>query len=244
MGTPLRFHRDAARTLQDGSPIVVHTFDDNAAYAGDAALFNILLWDYPHRIVDGRSVILFPATESDNQPVHMLFTYDNLPAWQELIANGLAANSQELPRRPGELPYVVTTINHFDLPHFIPTEPIRLENGAQLLGWYGRETDGVWRFFTMWQVAEQPDNLDYHQFNHFRDDLAADPLVIQDARLSSGTWQDEDTIVTWVDFNPSEQPGPFWADIGMYTWPDIVRTPRLDHDGDPLQPIRLGPFGD
>ncbi|MCZ7672761.1 MAG: hypothetical protein M5U34_39415 [Chloroflexi bacterium] len=63
MGTPLRYHRDVARALQDGAPIAVHTFDDNAAYAGDAATFNILLWDYPYRLVDGRSAILIPATK-------------------------------------------------------------------------------------------------------------------------------------------------------------------------------------
>ena len=244
MGTPLSYHRDAARTLQDGAPIVLHTFDDNAAYAGDAATFSILLWDYPHRIVDGRSVILFPTTETDDQTVHLMTTYDNIPAWQEIVSNGLAQDVQELPRRPGELPYLATTITDFDLPHFTPTEQIRLENGATLLGWHARETDGVWRFFTMWQVAAQPADSNFHQFNHFQDGVSAEPVAIHDTRLSSGAWQDGDTIVTWVDFNPGEQTGPFWVDVGMYTWPDVQRTPRVDHEGNPMQPMRLGPFGE
>ena len=244
MGTPLSYHRDAARSLQDGSPIVLHTFDDNAAYAGDAATFSILLWDYPHRIVDGRSVILFPATENNNQPVHLMTTYDNIPAWQELVANGIVDDVQTLPRRPGELPYLATTVTDFNPSHFTVTDPIRLENGATLLGWHARENNGVWRFFTMWQVAQQPTDSNTHQFNHFRDSSSADPVAIHDTRLSSGSWQDGDTIITWVDFHPEGQSGPFWVDVGMYTWPDVVRTPRLDHEGDPLQPIRLGPFGE
>ena len=244
MGTPLSYHREAARALQDGSPIVLHTFDDNAAYAGDAATFSILFWDYPHRIVDGRSVILFPATKSNKQPVHLMTTYDNIPAWQEILANGIADDVQTLPRRPGELPYLATTVTNFDLPHFTPTEPIRLENGATLLGWHARENNGVWRFFTMWQVAAQSADRNFHQFNHFQDGISAEPVAIHDTRLSSGAWQDGDTIITWVDFNPEGQAGPFWVDVGMYTWPDVVRTPRLDHERDPLQPIRLGPFGE
>lgn len=244
MGTPLRYHRDAAQMLKDGSPIVVHTFDDNAAYAGDAALFSILLWDYPHRIVDGRSIILYPAAAQGDQPVHMLSTYENIPAWQELVANDIAVNSQDLPRRQGELPYKVSTIDQFELPHFNDVQPIRLENGSTLLGWHARKDGDIWRLFTMWQVSTQPEMANYHQFNHFHDSNSVEPIAIHDTRLSSSSWRDGDIIITWVDFNSEGQTAPFWVDVGMYTWPEVARTPRIDHDGDPLQPIRLGPFGD
>ncbi len=109
LGTPLRYHRAAARALQDDAPIAVHTFDDNAAYAGDAAAFSVLLWHYPYRMVDGRSVILIPAAQP-GQPVHLLATFDTLPAWQEMVANGLVNDIETLPRRPDEPPYMATTL--------------------------------------------------------------------------------------------------------------------------------------
>ncbi len=243
MGTPLHYPRAAAQALQDGAPVALHTFDDNAAYSGDAATFAILFWNYPHRIVDGRSTILIPQAK-DNTPVHLMATRADLPAWQEISANGLAENVQELPRRDGDIPFVATTLDNWSLPQFQPTDPIRLENGTQLKGWYARENNGIYRVFTMWQIVDPPIPGDYHQFNHFQDGVAAEPVAIHDTRLSSSAWQQGDTIITWVDFNPMGQDGPFWVDIGMYTWPDVVRTPRLNHDGDPLQPIRLGPFGE
>lgn len=243
MGTPLRYHRAAARALQDGAPIAVHTFDDNAAYAGDAATFSILLWDYPYRMVDGRSAILIPAVEP-GRPAHLLATFDALPAWQELIALGLVDEAQTLPRRPDEPPYMAATLEDLNLSQFQSVEPVRLANGAELAGWAARQTDTGWRFFTLWRISGQPDGQNYHQFNHFRDEFSPEPIAIHDTRLSSGTWQQGDTLITWVDFDSAGQPGPFWVDVGMYTYPEVARTPRLDHDGDPMQPIRLGPFGE
>lgn len=243
MGTPLRYHRDVARALQDGAPIAVHTFDDNAAYAGDAATFNILLWDYPYRLVDGRSAILIPATKP-GQPVHLLATFATLPAWEEMLANGIVNKSQMLPRRPDEPPYMAATIETVDLSHFQQATPVALANGAELTGWSARETETGWRFLTLWRISGEPDGLDYHQFNHFHDTVSAEPLAIHDARLSSGAWQQGDTLITWVDFDPAGQSGPFWVDVGMYTWPEVARSPRLDQAGDPMRPIRLGPFGE
>jgi len=60
--------------------------------------------------------------------------------------------------------------------------------------------------------------------------------------LSSHAWQEGDILVTWVDFEPPAEAGPFWVDVGMYTWPEIRRIPVLNRSDDPLAPIRLGPL--
>ena len=49
-----------------------------------------------------------------------------------------------------------------------------------------------------------------------------------------------DTLITWAEFEVAG-PGPYWVDVGMYTYPQVERVPVLGREGDPLAPIRLGP---
>jgi hypothetical protein len=107
MGTPLVYPQAAvAQLTADGRPIVVETFGDMAEFYGDAAMFKVLLWDYPKQIVDARHVLLIP-----DEPSHLLFTYDNLPAWEVVTAVGPQGMVRALPRRQGEMPYVALTID-------------------------------------------------------------------------------------------------------------------------------------
>ncbi len=237
IGTPLLWPQAAARTLTDGRPIVVHSHGDDPATGGDAAGFDVLLWGYPHRIADGRSVLLIPEG-----PAHLFFTFADLPAWSEAAACGLDGETQVLPRREGEPPYLALTVSGVDLENLQPAGPVALANGAELQGWRVRMVDGRLRVTTCWRIVGPLVPGDYHQFNHLRNTAGDQPVAVSDAPLSSQAWQVGDTLIAWADFDRPAASGPYWIDVGMYTWPDVQRTPVLGRPGDPLSPIRLGLF--
>lgn len=234
MGTPLSYPRSAVSTLQsDPRPISVHVHDDMAEYSGDAAAFQVLLWDTPHRIVDGRSVVILPE-----EPAHLLFTFAGLPAWNVIHELGLPGRVRELPRRIGEPPYMALTVDVVALTGLTPAGSLALANGAELLGWRIVESESRVRLMTHWRIGDSIGEGHYQQFNHLYLQGGESPLAIHDVGVSSRAWQPGDHLVTWADFErPEEEPSRF--EIGMYTWPDMQRSPVLNRPGDPLAPIRL-----
>ena len=234
--------RAVAYSLMDGRRIAVHTQGDVPEFFGDAAAFDVLLWDYPHQIVDGRSVLLVPGVDQPGGSVYLVFTYPALKAWSEAQASGLKGQVRMMPRREGEPPYVVLTVEDVNPAGFQPVEPLTLANGAQLRGWRARQVGDRLRFTTWWKVAGPVVAGDYHQFHHLRSEQNPEPIAIRDVVTGSHSWQVGDTLIVWADFDRPVEPGPFYMDVGMYTWPDLQRSPVLDRPGDSLAPIRLGPF--
>lgn len=237
LGTPLEWPRAAARAVRDGRPVVVHAAGDEAETVGEVAGFDVLLWDYPHQIVDGRSVLLAPAGGG-----RLLATFPDLPAVDEAASAGLVLDRVDLPRRAGDPPYVALLLSGGAPRGFETATPVRLANGAELRGWRAGEVGGRLRVATLWEIVGPIESGDYHVFNHLRTLEAADPVAIQDAPASSPAWRAGDRVIVWADFDRPEGAGPFFVDVGMYSWPDIARVPALDHAGDPLAPIRLGPL--
>ena len=239
ISTPLQWHRAAAAALKDGRPSVVHARGDAPEFFGNAAVFTVLLWDYPHRIVDGQSVLLIPDTAAS--PAHVFATSTNLPAWEEAQASGIEGTVRLFPRRAGESLYADLVVSGGKPRHFQLIEPVTLANGVQLLGWRMRPTNRQLRLTTWWKVAGPPQPGRYHQFNHLRVDSDSEPLAIRDIPLSSQAWQEGDTLITWSDFDLPQVAGPYFVDVGMYIYPGVERVPVLGRPGDPLAPIRLGP---
>jgi len=236
MGTPLLYPQSAVSTLkQDNKPIVVHTHGDVVEYHGDAAVFQVLLWEYPHRIVDGRSVLLIPK-----EPAHLLFTFADLPAWKRARDLGLVGAVRELPRRENEPPYLALAVDGVDLPTLEPAGPFLLENGAQLLNWklHKINVSGRLRLITHWQINNPIVEGHYQQFNHLYLEGEPTPHAVHDVSTSSRAWRPGDHLIIWADFAAPEAP-PAHFDVGMYTWPDLQRSPVLHRAGDPLAPIRL-----
>jgi hypothetical protein len=238
MGTPLRYPQTAvAQLTADGLPIVVETFGDIPEFDGDAATFKVLLWDYPQQIVDARHVLLLP-----DEPAHLLFTFTDLPAWEVATAVGLQGAIQELPRRQGEPPYLALTVKDVHLQDFIElAKPIKLANGAELQGWQIQElpeTNQI-RLITHWRITAPPQDGHFQQFNHLYLSGEEVPHEGQDVYTSSRAWQMGDHLITWVEFARPETPPAFFH-VGMYTWPDLQRSPIQNRDGvDPLYPIQL-----
>ncbi len=237
LGTPLQWPARAARSLMDGRPVMVYTVGADPAFNGDAAGFDVLLWGYPHRVIDGRSALIIPA-----HPAHLLAVFPDLPVLDEAQACGLVRDETLFPRRQGEPPFPALLVGGSEPQGFQTITPVRLANGATLVGWRLQTlADGRLRLSTWWQLAGPVIPGDYHQFNHLRVQLDGEPLAVQDVLTSSQAWQEGDNLITWADFDSPPAGSPFWLDVGMYTWPDLKRVPILGATGDPVAPIRLGP---
>lgn len=238
MGTPLRYPQTAvARLTADERPIVVETFGDMPEYYGDAGMFKVLLWNYPHQIVDARHVLLIP-----NEPAHLLFTYANLPAWEVLMSLAITGTIQELPRRTGELPYMALSVDEVNSQSWRQiTPPVLLANGAELHGWQIQDLPerGQIRLVTYWRIGETPEQGHFQQFNHLYLPDAETPHEVQDFPTSSRAWRAGDHLITWAEFLQPDT-ASFYFHVGMYTWPDLQRSPVLNRpDLDPLYPIQL-----
>lgn len=236
MGTPLLYPRQAAAVMKGNQqPVVVETHGDNPAFDGDAAVFDVLLWDTPHQLADARSALLIP-----DRPAQLFFTFASLPAWEVAQSIGVEGSAQTLPRRRSEPPYLVLAVDGPDFDGFTPAPPATLANGADLRGWQVIPLAGgeQVRLITHWRIGADPLNGHYQQFNHLYLQGEAEPQEIRDVATSSRAWQPGDHLITWADFTmPAEAPAYFH--VGMYTWPDLQRSPILNRDGDPLAPIRL-----
>jgi hypothetical protein len=239
MGTPLSYQQAAARWMQGlDQPIVIETQGDNPAYDGDAAVFEVLLWDTPHQIVDARSTLLLPA----ERPAILFFLYKSLPAWEVATDLDLGVASYKLPRRSNEPSYRALTVEGATLEAAGWTmldDPVRLANGATLQGWQVRPlNEGGLRLLTLWQLEGDAAGQTYQQFNHLYLAGETSPYEIHDVGTGSAAWQAGDQLITWADF--AAPPADITAfQVGMYTWPDLERSAVLDRPGDPLAPIEL-----
>jgi hypothetical protein len=215
LSAPLALQQAAVSFVKDGRPVIVVAPGDRPEQDGDAAVMEVLLWGYPHRIVNGLHSLIIPA-----EPSWLLFVGPWLPAWQEAIAH-LPNGSYEMylfPRREGEMPWGILKIEGARPIGFKPTKPVRLACGVKLNGWnleMGRERI---RVETLWEV-EEPERRQIHQFNHLY--LRGEFFQAQDGPTSSKAWAKGDFLVTWADFPPVE--GEFRIAVGMYYYPSMER---------------------
>ena len=235
LGTPLLYPQAAANALvESGLPVVVETSGAEPAYDGDAAVFEVLLWGHPHRLVDARSALILPAG-----PAHLLFTYDTLPAWDVAQRLGVGGTPDSFPRRQGEPPYRAITLLGPQVTGLTAITPVRLANGATLVGWRVQPLDDGrrWRLITHWQI-HQPQEGSFQQFNHLYVAGKAEHEAVHDVYTASRAWQDGDQLITWAEFDRPEATALYFH-VGMYRYPELERVPRLDHEGDALAPIVL-----
>ena len=242
LGTPLYYPRAAAQALraeagvQDGAEIIVLAPGDDPAFIADAAIYEVLLWDTPHRIVDGRSVLLVPG-EAEARAV-LLAVFPDMAALDEARAAGLVATERPLPRRTSEPPYIAWRAAGTPQSYQTVT-PQALANGAVLMGWRIRRVGDMLRLSTWWQLTGPLTLGDYHQFNHLYSADGQTQLEVQDRPLSAHAWRAGDTLITWADFALPTQQGALWFDVGMYAWPSLQRV-AVQGAADPNASIRLG----
>lgn len=237
MGTPLGYPRAAAATLRDGLPIYVHAASDDAASDADAAGMAVLLWGYPHRIINGSNALLIPPTGAR---AHQLFMFPDLPAAEQAQRYAAIEARRELPRRLGEPPYLALTVVGGAPQGLQPIEPVKLENGVELRGWEARwEGEELW-LVTWWRITDGLRPGRYHQFNHLYAAEGVTPHQVRDTPISSAAWQAGDSLITWAAFRP-EITGPYHFEVGMYTYPGLQRIAVVGAEPGAPMSIPLGP---
>ena len=235
ISTPLLQQRRAARFVQDGSPVVVMAVGDNPETDGDAAVADVLFWEYPHRIVDGRNALILPA-----RPSWLFFVSLWLPSRSilEAVVPPDAIEVHILPKRQGAYPFFVARWHPTRPEGFRPIGPIPFENGLQLVGWQVHPQDKGVRLLTLWRALDPKPQGEIHQFNHMYVEGQEAPIAVHDIPLPWRAWQKGDWVVTWVDF-PETMPEGGWLGVGLYRYPSLERIPHLD-GAVPTAPIRLG----
>lgn len=234
LSTILRESRDAVGSTPLDRPLLFFTHGDDPTLNGEAAVFEALLWERPHRIIDGRYLLVLPPT-----PATLMATLRPFQAWEELEASGLALDVQESPRREGALPYVATPYEGGEPEGFTEIEPVEFADGTTLIGWRVRRMTDRWRVSTLWSAGDVQTTGTVQQFHHLRsaDNPKAEPLMVSDVPLTLGAWRAGDRVIVMADFFDLT-PGDYTLDIGHYTLPDVTRIPRAD-GGDS---VRLGAF--
>ncbi len=238
ISTPLKYHLNAVGEAKDGNPVIGVVPDTDLRTGGDAAIFDVLLWGYPHRLVNGTYSMVWPSAAAN-----LLFVGPWMPAWVEnegdLSRNGRV---EFIRRREGAVyPYVLVRLEGGTRPEgFNRVRGKALSNGLTLEGWRAHPL-GTWmRFVTLWRVGKVGKRADYHQFNHLYVAGADKPVAGQDTPTSSDAWEEGDYLITWADF-PSPPGGRMKMAVGMYEYPSMKRVPWLGV-ANPDSPVFLGPF--
>lgn len=210
--------RDAVRAIRD--PVVVHLHGDDPRIEGEAAVFGALLWERPHRIVNGTVLLVLPP-----EPTTLLTTLAPFQAWEELEAGGLAESPTAYPRRRGALPFMAARYDGAAFPDgFIRVDPVSFADGTSLVGWKARWVGPRFRISTLWRAGDVAEDVTIQQFHHLRapDGLDGAPFMGSDVPLALHTWRAGDQVVVMADFF-DVPPGEYMLDVGHYTLPDIVR---------------------
>jgi 4-amino-4-deoxy-L-arabinose transferase-like glycosyltransferase len=234
MGTPLSYPRAMATALRDGAPVYSHGRSDNPEYDADAAAAGVLFWGYPHRIIDGEAALLLPP---EGERASLLFMFPDSAALAKAREYALIDSETRFPRRRGEPPYTALQVSGASLHALQPTEGPVLANGVALAGWRASRQGNQVQIVTCWRITEDYVPGVYHQFNHLYAEAGETPLAVQDAAPSSAAWAAGNRVLTWASFE-TEEPGPLYVEVGLYTYPDITRVAAMDG----ATSTRLGPI--
>jgi 4-amino-4-deoxy-L-arabinose transferase-like glycosyltransferase len=209
---------------------------------------DVLMYDIPHRSVDIRTALVFPAT-----PAVYWATYDMTPGEELLASSTSEVEEARIPLREQ-----VRSFRFYRWPGGEPTTPgLRLlpdgphtwANGARLIGYHlggDLRPGGVLRWTLVWRATRTPtEDVYYHWFNHLLDEQGQMIGQRDGPSLLPAYWQAGDTILNWFDFQiPSDTPpGSYAMRVGMYTYPDIENVPLLG-PGDVLERewVEIGPL--
>ncbi len=235
ISTPLGYARAARAFVADGSPVIAVVPGDDPTVDGDAAMFEVLLWDIPHRLVDGRHIFLLPRRDG-----WLLFSSLWLPALDEMqrLLPPNAYEVYEIPKREGEWPFVAVKVKGGVFPFIRAVPPVDLENGVRFLGFRWATEEARARLITAWYIGQGPAKERTHIFNHIYVPGQQEPVQVRDIPASSRAWRAGDILIAWVDFDPLPSGAGGRAGVGMYTYPSLQRVPHLNSPN-PLAPIWL-----
>lgn len=238
LGMPLKAMRDLAIALPEGHEVVMHTQSDDIQTRGEPATWRVLLWERPHRIIDGWTTLLLPSTT-----VLLMTDVNGMPAWEEAEFAGIARDVVTLQTMENSPPATYTLYEGGVPTGYLPIEPpVRFSNGLELVAWQQRVISGRLRISTVYRVLDVIGGLDTpRQFTHLRTTrtLEGAPLGGADIPLAYGAWRVGDTVIGIADFLEFERSVSYWVDIGHYSLGTGERFQREDGRGDS---VRIGAF--
>jgi hypothetical protein len=123
-----------------------------------------------------------------------------------------------------------------------PDGPVRLGNGATILGYY---TPGErmprpgqpWTVYVLWRSKINSSGQSFQLFNHLVEGSGTAYAKRDISTLATDLWRENELLVSKVmlqvvDNLPTNE--PLTLNVGMYTFPDVKNTPVLDSDGNPV----------
>jgi 4-amino-4-deoxy-L-arabinose transferase-like glycosyltransferase len=241
-GTPVAYEIEAVETAnrlrreRGGDEVIVLALGDEPRVYEMPNAADVLMFDTPHRSVDVRSALVFPA-----HPAVYWAAYEASP--------GEALLSSFTPEVAGARVSLREGARAFRFYHWSGGEPDiacrrplsggprTWANGAQLIG-YCLEGDlrpgGTVHWTLIWRPTRTPaEDVYYHWFNHLVDGLGNLRVQRDGPSLLPAYWRAGDTVLNWFDLQvpPDAPPDGYAMRVGMYTYPDVANVPLVGADG-------------
>lgn len=227
-GVPLRAQVravQAARRL--GETVVVLSPGDDPACDEWAAVFAVHLRRAPHRLVNGTRAALFPATSAS-----ILAT----PGVSEALGVYEKLGALAVPPDPAAGPFRVSRlVRQPALALRDVGRPRRLANGVEFVGYQvsGRAApQQSIDWWVAWRVRDLLPNraADYHIYNHLLDAKGSKWAQADAGTVRARDWEQGDVVVQMfrLDIPPQAASGPYWMQVGMYSYPELQGQPVVD----------------
>lgn len=256
-GTPVGYEVQAVQTAErlgreiDSTEVIVLSEGDEPGMYEIPAVADVLMYGEPHRAVDVRTALVFPA-----DPAVYWAAYEMTPGEELLAALTPEIADARIPLREG-----IRSFRFYRWPGGEPDiacmQPLlggsrTWANGAQLVG-YCLEGDlrpgGTVQWMLIWRVTRTPaEDIYYHWFNHLLDGEGQKLEQRDGPSLHTDYWRVGDTVLNWFDLQiPADAPlGDYTMRVGMYTYArsDVIENVSLiDADGEPAgEWVLIGPL--
>jgi hypothetical protein len=237
-GTPVKFHLQAATDarqllmFEEGGEILVAGLSERPEEGEFAAVYDVLLRDAPHRVVDTSHSALFPEAGTV-----VLLSQD---AGETAVAAYLEQASQvrRLPLREGEGVLQLATLSAGTVPEpeVAADSAVLFANWINIVGYDPLlpQADGmaVWQIY--WQSGANPDPADYHFFNHLIDEEGQRIGQEDAAVFAPWQWRAGDLVVSFFNLDwAGETAASLTMRTGVYRYPSLENVPLLDVAGNP-----------
>lgn len=251
-GIPLRYTRQIAQKaigLTVAAEVIVVGDSTRPMMTETPTVFDALLYDQPHRFVDGRGALLFPAHE---KVVYIVTLFPGEAKYPSLV--GELADFPSVTQGPKvQLPggdafhtFLRVSSDTADVAsNFLAlSDGIPFSNNVVFSGY---RTEGellpgeyiqVW--LGWWLHGPPPGDDDYHftvQLHQIVD--GGNKVVSQDDQVAfpAEYWQEGDMVISYFLLPiPSHlQPGSYVLRAGMYSYPDITSVPVINAAGQTVE---------
>jgi len=223
--------RELLRQLPSQGTVIVAIDCDAHEVCGEAAVWEVHLWERRHRIIDGRHVLLLPE-ETRAEGSILLIAPEAEELWRTW-GHGAEPLAEVGPWRLAR----VAAGGVPDAPGWQAVEPLTLSTGAQLQAWGTEPLPQALRLWTLWRIVAPAPAGQIQQFNHLR--VGDEQRGGVDFAVSARAWQPGDWLITWADLPaPAAGESPTFA-VGMYDLATLERATILERPEDPERAILL-----